>query len=148
MKYLLDTNIISELYKPRPHGSVVRWIERQDASTLYLSAITIGEIRRGIEKKRIRAEYPDSMERAANSLLHMETVFAEKIWPFDHRAAHIWATITLCHPDKILDTQIASIALTNQAAIVTRNKDFTDLASRIEEFGISLPLINPFDEAH
>lgn len=145
MKYLLDTNVVSELYKPRPHPAVTAWFKKQDPSSIYLTAITIGEIRRGIEKRRVGTQYPDSIERFAKALAHMELAYAGRILAFDQMSAHAWATITLHYPDKILDTQIAGIALANNAVIVTRDKDFTDLASRIAPLGIALPLINPFE---
>jgi len=145
LKYLLDTNIVSEFYKPVPDSSVVAWFMKQDPSAIYLTAITIGEIRKGIEKKRLQSHYPTSVNRFIDALAHMELTYAGRIWSFDQRVAHVWASIALHYPDKILDTQIAAIALANDAVLVTRDQDFINIAQKIAPLGIALPLVNPFD---
>ena len=143
MKYLLDTNIISECYKAKAHPSVRIWLQQQNPSDIYLNAITIGEMRYGIEKKR--TEYPAAADRFANILRQIEMDFFGRILAFDHQAAHMWGQIMVHYPNNPTDTQIAGIALSNGAAIVTRDKDFTDLTSRIAHLGLALPLINPFE---
>jgi toxin FitB len=133
--YLLDTNVISELRKPKPHGAVVEWISNVNDSELFLSAVTIGEIQSGIEKTRNQDQ--SKANQIENWLDQLISNF--NILPMDTNAFRIWGklmtkeTITVNE-----DAMIASIAISNQLTIVTRNvKDF-------KRFNVRL--LDPFSE--
>jgi predicted nucleic acid-binding protein len=136
---VIDTNVISELMKPSPQLSVVKWLDKQDVMQLFVSTITIAEISYGIsvlpdgQRKR---SIEDSFNKALNE------AFKHRILSFDENAAHSYGKIMghrkmLGRPMSIPDGQIAAIALTHNFSIATRNvRDFMDC-----EVGI----INPFD---
>ncbi len=131
--YLLDTNIISELRKPRPHGGVVAWIKSVNDADLYLSAVTLGEIQAGIEMTR--QQDPDKaimIEAWANQL-----VGSFNILIMDAACFRLWAKLMQRQSDTVYeDAMIAATALLHKMTVVTRNeRDF-------ERFQV--PLFNPF----
>ena len=131
--YLLDTNIISELRKPRPHGGVVAWIKSVDDADLYLSAVTLGEIQAGIEMTRRQdADKAAMIEAWANQL-----VGSFNILIMDAACFRLWAKLMHRQSDTVYeDAMIAATALLHKMTVVTRNeRDF-------ERFQV--PLFNPF----
>lgn len=132
--YLLDTNIISELRRPKPHGSVIQWIEAVDDSDLHLSAVTIGEIQAGIE----RARETDPAKAESIQLWLDQIAQSYNILPMNAAAFRLWARLMHRRSDTLYeDAMIAATASIHNLTIVTRNiADFTS-------FG--LPLINPFE---
>lgn len=121
--YLIDTNVISEVRKrERANPGVLRFFReaatRDDA--LYLSALTVGELRRGVELIRHRGDGPQArlLERWLEDVLRD---FGHQILPFDADAAQVWGRLRVPHPEHELDEQIAAIALVNDLTIVTRN---------------------------
>ncbi|MEE4638568.1 MAG: type II toxin-antitoxin system VapC family toxin [Wenzhouxiangella sp.] len=133
MAYLLDTNVISELRKPKPHGAVVAWIQAIPEQALFVAAITIGEIQAGIEIIRIR----DSAKAAQIEGWSNELVRAQQIIPADAAVFRCWARLMHGRPDHHLeDALIAATALTHDLTVATRNtKDFAPFEVR---------LFNPF----
>ena len=138
-QYLIDTNVISELRKQRKANPGVRQFFRQaaaQAAQFYLSVITIGELRRGVELIRHRGD------RTQAALLEtwLQTVledYTDHILDFTALEAQVWATLRVPHPQNALDKQIAATALTCGLTLVTRNvSDFT---------GTGVPLLNPFE---
>jgi predicted nucleic acid-binding protein len=128
-QYLLDTNVISELRRPKPHGAVVAWLNAQPDEQLFLSAVTIGEIQAGIERVRENdshkaLELENWLDRVANSyhVLSMDaTCFRE------------WGRLMHRKPDQLLeDAMIAATARTHGLTVATRNeRDFLRLQVRI-----------------
>lgn len=132
--YLLDTNIISELRKPKPHGAVVAWVQSVEDKDLFLSAVTIGEIQAGIEITReqdtIKAEQIEQwLDLVACSY---------NVLPMTADIFRIWAKLMHRRSDTLYeDAMIASTAKQHHLTVVTRNTvDFKD-------FGVKL--FNPFD---
>jgi len=131
--YLLDTNVVSELRKQKPHKGVLAWIRDASEESLYLSAVTIGEVQAGIEitrdqdaeKAREIEEWLDSLAQSYNVLVVDAVIFRR------------WAKLMHGRPDHhIEDGLIAATALVRSLIVVTRNvRDF-------EPFGVRL--INPF----
>ncbi|MXY20835.1 MAG: type II toxin-antitoxin system VapC family toxin [Dehalococcoidia bacterium] len=135
---ILDTNVVSELMRPRPARSVVEWIVSQDSQSLYLSAVSEAELRYGVEI--LPAGQRREGLRAAMEAMFRED-FAGRILPFDSPSTQAYATIAACRrvsgrPINHEDCQIAAIASTRSASVATRD------ASGFEGCGVEV--INPW----
>ncbi|SRR5579872_1817543 len=132
-KYLLDTNIVSELRKPRPHGGVVAWVSSQEAAQLFLSAVTLGELQAGIE--RIRRQDPAKAGDIEAWADQLEDSY--QVLPMDALCFREWGRIMDRKPDRLLeDAMIAATARVHQLTVATRNEgDFKQLDVRV---------VNPF----
>jgi len=132
--YLLDTNVVSELRRARPHGGVLAWLQSVADHDLYLSAVTIGEIQAGIEITRAR-----DAERAASIEAWLEQVAATyNVLAMDALAFRHWARLMHRKPDRLIeDAMIAATAIVHGLTVVTRNmRDFEALGA---------PTLNPFE---
>ena len=136
--YLIDTNVISEARKRAGvNRSVVAFFETVAASgePVFLSAISVGELRRGVELIRRRGEAEQTRLLEA-WLANIVELFGERILAFDAYAAQVWGHLRVPDPAHALDKQIAAIALVNDLTLVTRNvADFE---------GSGVKLANPF----
>lgn len=131
--YLLDTNVVSELRKSKPHGAVVAWVRSVDDRHLHLSAVTLGEIQSGIEVTREQdARKATEIEAWADQVAATLNVL-----PMDAAAFRLWGKLMHGRPDSLIeDAMIAATARLHGLTVVTRNvKDF-------KEFGVKL--LNPF----
>ncbi len=131
--YLLDTNIVSELRRIRPHVAVVSWIESVSDADLHLSAVTIGELQAGIEITREQ----DAIKAASLQMWADQVAATYNILPMDAVTFRLWAKMMHRQSDTVYeDAMIAATALVHQMTVVTRNiRDF-------ERFNV--PLLNPF----
>jgi predicted nucleic acid-binding protein len=137
--YLLDTNIISELRKrDRANPGIINFFSQvagQEAIS-YLSVITIGELRRGVDIIQHRGDFSQakSLETWLQTILDN---YAENIIDFGQEEAQIWGRLRVPHPENALDKQIAATALVYDLTLVTRNvKDFA---------ATGVTLLNPFE---
>jgi predicted nucleic acid-binding protein len=131
-RYLLDTNIISNIVKPRPSESLLAWWGEQSEEQLFLASLTIAEIRRGILEKP-RGKKRDALDVWFSGPEGPQELFAGRVLPFDEKAALIWARLmadgkTAGRPRSALDMIIAAVAGANDCIVVTGNeKDFAGL---------------------
>jgi predicted nucleic acid-binding protein len=134
--FLLDTNVVSELRKLKPHGGVVAWIQATPEEALFVSAVTIGEIQAGIEITRGQdAAKAQEIEAWLDGVVQSYGVL-----PADAATFRRWAQLMHRRPDHHLeDALIAATALVRGLTVVTRNVD------DFEHFDV--PLINPFASA-
>jgi predicted nucleic acid-binding protein len=132
-KYLLDTNVISELRKPRPHGAVVEWLSDQEEQQLFLSAVTLGELQSGIE--RTRHQDPSKAHEIKRWVEQLATSY--QVLPMDTPCFREWGRIIGRKPDGLLeDAMIAATARVHRLIVATRNeRDFAQFDVRI---------LNPF----
>ena len=132
MRYLLDTNIISNLLKPHPSSALVEWMEERPDEDLYIASLTIAEIRRGVLEKPA-GRRRDQLEDWFAGPEGPQALFAGRILSFDEKAALLWARLMAeakakGRPRSALDAIIASIAQANDCVVVTDNeKDFIDV---------------------
>ncbi len=136
--YLVDTNVISEARKGRKSNPGVRAFFRAGArgdEGLFLSVVTVGELRRGVELIRHRGDEPQArlLERWLQGIL---SAYADWILDFDAEAAQVWGRLRVPHPENELDKQIAATALIHDLTVVSRN------AAHFAASGV--PTLNPF----
>ena len=132
-RYLLDTNVVSELRKPSPHGGVVAWLNRQEEEQLFVSAVTMGELQAGIERTRRH----DSAKAGDIEFWVDQLAASYQILPMDASCFREWGRIMDRKPDELLeDAMIAATARVHHLIVVTRNEgDFGQFDVRI---------LNPF----
>lgn len=122
-RYLLDTNVVSETRKARMNERVRAFLAGVDAGSLYISALTVGELRKGIEIKR-RSD-PDAAALLDAWVDGLVRSFADRIVAIDAPVAHRWGELSADRARPVIDTLIAATALVHDMTLVTRNiKDF------------------------
>jgi predicted nucleic acid-binding protein len=133
MMYLLDTNVVSELRKPKPHGAVLAWFSGVEDLQIHLSAVTIGEIQVGIELTREQDE-----AKALEIEAWLEQVASSyNVLAMDTAVFRAWARLMHRKSDTVYeDAMIAATAKTHGLTVVTRN------VADFKPFGV--PLLNPF----
>jgi predicted nucleic acid-binding protein len=138
--YLVDTNVISEVRKKSKANKGVRAFFKQaivDEARIFVSVVTVGELRRGVELIRYRGDMRQArqLEKWLAALL---TEYQDHILDINHDIAQLWGRLRVPHPENALDKQIAATALIYELTVVTRNhKDFVKTGVRV---------LNPFTE--
>jgi predicted nucleic acid-binding protein len=138
--FLLDTNIVSELVKPKPEANVTEWVENTDESLLYLSVLTLGEIRRGI------AALPQSRRRATLEAWldkNLRARFEGRILVIDQEVADRWGLLTSAARNSgivlpVIDGLLAATALEHNLTLVTRD------TGQIPSIGVAV--FNPWEK--
>jgi toxin FitB len=132
MRYLLDTNILSNIAKPVPSESLIAWMAEQADQDLFIASLTVAEIRRGVLEKPA-GKRRNQLEAWFSGPEGPQALFAGRVLSFDERAGLIWARLMADgkikgRPRSGLDTIIAAVAEANGCVLVTDNeRDFADI---------------------
>jgi toxin FitB len=133
VKFLLDTNVISDLQKARPNAALLTWFDNQDADDLFVSVITLGEIRQGIEQ--LRARDARRAQALAHWLADLSRIYADRVLPIEQNVAEEWGRLRALRPLPVVDALLAATARVHGLTMVSRNE--ADFA------GLSLTVLNP-----
>jgi predicted nucleic acid-binding protein len=134
MSYLLDTNVVSELRKRSPDPNLLAWYDDVPSQELFLSVLTLGEIRLGVERLRRKdLAQAESLDRWLSGL---SQAYGDRIVPVDAAAADAWARLSVPDPLPVVDGLLAATAHARNWTLVTRNTG--DLARA------GVRLLNPF----
>jgi hypothetical protein len=136
MSYLLDTNVLSELRKPRPDANVQAWFGAVSGADLHLSVLVIGEIRQGVE--RLRRREPVRAEPYDAWLATLQREYADRVIPITSAIAEAWGRLNAGDPISVVDGLMAATAVTHGLTFVTRN--MADVAGR------GVDCLNPWDD--
>ena len=137
MSFLLDTNVVSELRRgATAHPRVVRWFDDRSARELYLSVVTVGEIRQGVEQLRARDEpQAVALDRWLTGLVQF---YEDRLLYVDGDVAEEWGRLRARRPAPVIDALLAATARVHDLTLVTRNtRDFR---------GLDVAVINPWME--
>lgn len=133
-QYLLDTNILSETRRKQPDPRVTSFLSSTDDSALYISVLSLGELRKGIAIKE-RSD-PASARQLTAWVDGLELGFADHILAIDSAIARIWGELSADRPRPVIDTLLAATAIVHDLTLVTRNTP--------DMRGIKVPLLNPW----
>ena len=134
VRYLLDTNVVSETRKKRTDDKVLAFLNGTESSALYLSVLTLGELRRGVAQKG-RSD-PAMALSLASWVNGIEFSFADRILGIDAATARVWGELSAQRSRPVLDTLLAATAIAHKLTLVTRNTS--------DVHDIDVPLLNPF----
>jgi predicted nucleic acid-binding protein len=132
--YLLDTNVISETRKSRADGGVIDFLSAADEARLFVSVLTLGELRKGVAAKR-RTD-PAAADQLGTWVDGIETIFADRVLPVDGVTARRWGELSANRSLPVIDTLIAATAISHGLTLVTRN------TRDVETVGV--PVVNPW----
>jgi predicted nucleic acid-binding protein len=135
--FLLDTNVVSEIRKKKPHPSVSRWFSSVPESELFLSVLVIGEIRQGVD--RLARRDAAQAEAFESWLAQLVAVYEDRIVPITTDVAETWGRLNVPDPVPVVDGLLAATALVRGWTLVTRN------TADVESTGVRL--FNPFTPA-
>lgn len=136
LEYLLDTNVLSETRKKKADAGVIAFLQAAEASTLYISVLTLGELRKGVAKKK--REDAEMAKRLADWVDGLEYSFADRILGIDAATARLWGDWSSERPRPVVDTLLAATAVLHGLTLVTRN--VRDVR------GIAVKLLDPWKE--
>ena len=135
-RYLLDTNVVSELRRSHPDPAAVQWFDGIGRADLLLSVLTIGEIHQGVV--RLARRDPDQARVLADWLTALERGYADRILPVTATVARRWAELNAVRRLPVIDSLLAATAIEHDAVLVTGNVRDLD--------GVDVRMINPFEK--
>ncbi len=136
MRYLLDTNVVSELVRLRADEQVTAWLRGLRTNQIHISVLTIGEIRTGVQRLAPR----DAARAAALEtwVRGLEETYGDRVLPVTLEVAQRWSSLHGTRPLPVVDSLLAATALAHGLTVATRNtKDFRDTG---------VPVVNPFSQ--
>ncbi len=136
LEYLLDTNVLSETRKKNADAGVIAFLQAGETSTFYISVLTLGELRKGVAKKK--REDAEMAKRLADWVDGLEYSFADHILGVDAATARLWGDWYSERPRPVVDTLLAATAVLHGLTLVTRN--IRDVR------GIAVKLLDPWKE--
>jgi predicted nucleic acid-binding protein len=136
LQYLLDTNVLSETRKKQAHERVISFLSAAESSALYISVLTLGELRKGVALKT-RSD-PDAGKKLAGWVDGLEFSFADRILGIDAATATLWGELSAQRTRPVIDTLLAATAIVHELTFVTRN------TSDVQ--GIELKLLDPWQK--
>ena len=120
MRYLLDTNVVSELRRKAPDANVVAWFRRNDPATLHISVLTLGEIVKGVESLSRRDPVAG---RSLNEWLDgLRRHYADRLIGIDAAVAEAWGRLSAVRPLPVIDALLAATASAHGMTLITRNR--------------------------
>ena len=132
IRYLLDTNFVSETRKPRPDPGVLAFLDTEDPNSGFISVLTLGELRKSVAAKRLRDPDPNAASRLATWVEGLEVSFSDRILGIDLAVARLWGEWSAERPMPVVDTLLAATAVINNLTLVTRNfRDVRDIPVRL-----------------
>jgi len=121
--YLLDTNVVSEVRKARADPGVLAFLSASESDLLFVSVLTLGELRKGVAIKRLTD--PADAERIGAWAEGIAANFADRVLPVDAAVARVWGDLSAARPVPVIDALLAATALVHGLTLVTRNsRDF------------------------
>jgi len=132
--FLLDTVVVSEAMKRRPNDKVLAWLSQQDPAALFMSAISLGEIKRGVAA--VRRNEKDFARRLEAWLAVLRSVYGDRVLAVTDETALLWGELSVELGNDGFDLLIAATALQHRLTVVTRNLRHFD--------GTGVPLFDPF----
>ncbi len=130
MTFLLDTNVLSEPGRRKPHAAVVDWLRQQDPEQLFVSVLTLGELAFGAEARARRD--PVAGRRFTAWLGMLRANYDERVLPVTGEIAESWGRLRARRPLPVIDGLLAATASVHRLTLVTRNvRDFDDLGVRL-----------------
>jgi toxin FitB len=129
-RYLLDTNVLSETRKKRPDGRVLAFLSNVTPTALYLSCLSVGELKKGVALK-MKSD-PSAAKAIAGWVDGLEINFADRILNVDTASAKLWGEWSAQRPRPVVDTLLAATAVVHNLVLVTRNEnDIQDLPVKV-----------------
>jgi predicted nucleic acid-binding protein len=135
VSFLLDTNVLAELRKPRPHPAVVAWYNGVGEEELFLSVLVVGEIQQGVT--RLRRKDPPQANAYERWLGKLRREFADRVLPVSQDVALEWGRLSAGDPLPVVDGLLAATALVHGLTVVTRN------VGDFKPTGVAI--LNPFE---
>ncbi len=135
-QYLLDTNLLSETRRKKVDAGVIEFLQDADSSALYISVLTLGELRKGVAKKQ--REDPSAARSLTAWVEGLELGFSDRILGVDAATARLWGEWSGERPRPVVDTMLAATAVQHKLIFVTRNTR--------DVRGLPMKILNPWKE--